>query len=184
MPPMSDSLFKQNYFEIFCLPVSVSPDLQQLKNKNHELQQQVHPDRFAAASEADKRQAMQQTSLLNQAYKTLKDPVSRLVYMLSLKGVDMNAETDTTMDGAFLMEQMELREEIADVRSQADPLDVLDTLSADLKNKSADLLQMFEQCYAQDELEKAREIVRKLQFLSKAQTEINIISEQLEDELI
>jgi len=181
---MLDSIFNQNYFEIFSLDVSTDPDLSQLNEKNRELQQQVHPDRFASGTDAEKREAMQKTSLVNEAFNTLKNPVSRLQYMLSLKGVDISAETDTTMDGAFLMEQMEFREEIADVRSQANPLDVLDTMTADVKNKSADLKNSFADYYQQDDLDKAREVVRKLQFLNKAQKEINQIVEQLEDELI
>ena len=181
---MSDSIFKQNYFEIFSQDVSTSPDIAQLTQTNRELQQKAHPDRFANGSEAEKREAMQITSLINQAYNTLKDPALRLQYLLSLKGIDMNAETDTTMDGAFLMEQMELREEIADVRQQSDPLDVLETISADLKNKSQDLVQQFDEFYQQQALDKAREIVRKLQFINKAQKEVNDLVEQLEDELI
>ncbi len=181
---MSNQIFKQNYFEIFSMPVSTSPDLTQLKEKNHQLQQQVHPDRFANSVDAEKRQAMQITSLVNEAYNTLKIPVARLQYMLTLKGVDMDGETDTSMDGLFLMQQMELREEIADVRSQSDPLDVLDTMNRDLKNQAENLVTEFDGFYAQDELQKSREVVRKLQFINKAQKEVNDIIEQLEDELI
>ena len=181
---MLDSIFKQNYFEIFSIDVSTDLDISRLNEKNRELQQQVHPDRFATGTDVEKREAMQKTSLVNEAFNTLKDPVSRLQYMLSLKGVDMNAETDTTMDGAFLMEQMEFREDIANVRSQKNPLDVLDAMSADLNVKSADLISSFAEHYQQENLQKAREVVRKLQFLNKAQKEINQISEQLEDELI
>jgi len=181
---MPNPIFKKNYFEIFSVPVSTALDLPQLKEKNHELQQQVHPDRFASSGDAEKRQAMQVTSLVNEAYNTLKVPVSRLQYMLTLKGVDMNGETDTSMDGAFLMQQMELREEIADVKRQSDPLDVLDTMSRDLKDQAENLVLSFGDFYHQDELEKSREIVRKLQFINKAQKEVNDITEQLEDELI
>jgi len=181
---MPNPIFKQNYFEIFTVPISTAPDLTQLKEKNHELQQQVHPDRFANSDDAEKREAMQITSLVNEAYNTLKVPVARLQYMLTLKGVDMNGETDTSMDGAFLMQQMELREEIADVKSQSDPLDVLDTMSRDLKNQAQNLVLSFAGLFEQDELEKCREVVRKLQFINKAQKEVNDITEQLEDELI
>ena len=181
---MPNPIFKQNYFEIFSVPISTAPDLNQLKEKNHELQQQVHPDRFANSDDAEKREAMQITSLVNEAYNTLKVPVTRLQYMLTLKGVDMNGETDTSMDGMFLMQQMELREEIADIRSQSDPLDALDTMSRDLKTQAENLLLNFAEFYEQDELEKSREVVRKLQFINKAQKEVNDITEQLEDELI
>lgn len=181
---MSDSIFNQNYFEIFSQPVSTEPDVNLLKEKNRELQQEVHPDRFANSSDAEKRQAMQITSLVNEAFETLKNPVSRLQYMLTLKGVDMNGETDTAMDGVFLMEQMELREEIADVKRQENPLDVLDEMTSELRTKSANLIAGFGQRFENDELDSGREIVRKLQFLNKAQKEINDIIEQIEDELI
>lgn len=181
---MSNSIFEQNYFEIFSIAVSTEPDIEKLKEANRELQQQVHPDRFANGSAAEQRQAMQITSLINQAFKTLQEPVLRLQYMLGLKGLDMSTETDTSMDGAFLMAQMELREEIADIRSQSDPLDVLDTMRMELKNKFADLIQHFDEAYQADELGRGREIVHKLQFLNKAQNEINDITIQLEDEVI
>lgn len=181
---MSDSIFNLNYFEIFSQPVTTEPDVNLLKEKNRELQLQAHPDKFANSSDADKRLAMQKTSLINEAFETLKKPVSRLQYMLTLKGVDMNGETDTSMDGAFLMEQMELRESISEVRNQAEPLDVLTAMLADLKSKARNLTIEFSEFYELDDLEKSREIVRKLQFINKAEKEVNEIIEQLEDELI
>ena len=181
---MPDSIFKQNYFEIFSQSISTELDISVLKEKNRELQQTSHPDRFANGSDAEKRQAMQITSLINEAFNTLKNPVSRLQYMLSIKGIDMDAETDTSMDGAFLMQQMELREAISDVRNQANPLDQLDSMMLDLKNNATSLISDFQLVFEKDDLENARQIVRKLQFIIKAQKEINEITEQLEDELI
>lgn len=181
---MFDSIFKQNYFEIFSQDISSEPDIQRLKEKNRELQQQSHPDRFANGSDVQKRQAMQITSLINEAYNVLKNPVSRLQYMLSLKGVDMSSETDTTMDGEFLMQQMELREQIADIHNQSDPLDLLDAMNLDLKKQAQLLMQDFELRYQSDDLPQSREIVRKMQFLNKAEKEIKEIIEQFEDELI
>ena len=181
---MSDLIFSQNYFEIFSLDVSTNPDLIKLNENNRELQRVVHPDKFANSNEADKRQAMQKTSLINQAFNTLKDPVLRLQYMLSLKGIDMNGETDTSMDGAFLMDQMELREKISDVRSQSDPLDELDVIAKDLKKSLVNLIVEFDQNFKDNALDKSREVVRKLQFINKAQKEVAELSEQIEDELL
>lgn len=181
---MSNSIFKQNYFEIFSQPVSTELDIDLLKEKNRELQQQVHPDRFANSSDAEKRQAMQITSLVNEAFETLKNSLTRLQYMLTLKGVDMNGETDTAMDGVFLMEQMELREEIANVDSQKNSLDVLDAMALELKARSVNLVSDFESAFNDDALDKGRDIVRKLQFINKAQIEINDKIEQIEDEFI
>ena len=103
--------------------------------------------------------------------------------MLKLKGVDINSETDTTMDGEFLMQQMEFREAIAEIREHQDPLSKLDQMMKQTRSEVAELMLAFTNCYQQSSLEDAREIVRKMQFLIKAQKEINEISEQLEDEM-
>ena len=180
---MTDDLFSKNFFEVFAVPVSSDLDLTQVSEVNRELQKSVHPDRFAHGSDQERRIAMQQTSLINEAFQTLKDPVTRIQYMLKLKGVDMDSETDTTMDGAFLMQQMEFRESIAEIRSHTDPLDELDKMSSQIKSQIADLMTAFTGCYEKSALDDAREVVRKMQFLIKAQREINEISEQLDDEM-
>ena len=181
---MSDDLFSKNYFEIFDVAVSYQPDLEAIGRLYHELQKTVHPDRFASGSEQQRRLAMQQTSLINQAYQTLRDPVARAQYLLRLKGIDMDNETDTSMDAEFLMQQMEFREAIAEVGDRDDPLAELDSMLADSKQNIQAQMDAFSRHYEQDQLDKARESVRKMQFLFKAQKEISTLAEQLEDELL
>lgn len=181
---MTDDLFSKNYFEIFDVAVGFDVDLAEVESVHRELQKTVHPDRFAGGSEQQRRIAMQQTSLINQAFQTLRDPVLRAQYLLSLKGIDMQNETDTTMDAEFLMEQMEFREAIADVRDKADPLDLLDTMRRESKQKIEHYMDEFARHFAADQLDAARETVRKMQFLFKAQKEISTLSEQIEDELL
>lgn len=180
---MSNDLFSKNYFEIFDIPVSTEIDLTKVSEIYRDIQKQVHPDRFVNADEQERRIAMQKTSLINQAFQTLKEPVTRLQYMMSLKGVDMDSETDTTMDAGFLMEQMEFREEISQVREKDDPLDKLDAMTSRIKKQLNTFMSSFEKSYQNFELDNAREIVRKMQFLIKAQKEVKALSEQLEDEL-
>lgn len=181
---MSDDLFSKNYFEIFDIAVSYDVDMDQVSGLYRELQKTVHPDRHASGSEQQRRIAMQQTSLINQAFQTLKDPLARAQYMLSLQGMDMHGETDTTMDTDFLMEQMEFREAIVEVRDKADPLAELDRMLAEVRQNIQSLMAAFSQRYGAQALDEAREIVRKMQFLFKAQNEISALSEQLEDELL
>ncbi|MFW2373486.1 MAG: Fe-S protein assembly co-chaperone HscB [Gammaproteobacteria bacterium] len=180
---MADDIFSKNYFEIFGIPVSYAVDLSQLSDTNRELQKQFHPDRYAAEGDEATRLAMQKTSLINQAYDVLKDSIARGQYLLKMKDVDMQGDTDTSMDHGFLMEQMEFREAIAEVQSKDDPLDVLDAMAADTKQKLQQLQQQFANDYSNNHLQAARDTVRKMQFLIKAQKEISAISEQLEDEL-
>ncbi|HEY9050970.1 MAG TPA: Fe-S protein assembly co-chaperone HscB [Gammaproteobacteria bacterium] len=181
---MADDLFSKNYFEIFDVPVAVDVDINRVNQIYRELQKAVHPDRFASDSEQARRIAMQQTSLVNQAFQTLKDPVARAQYILKLEGMDINAETDTTMDAEFLMEQMEFRESLTEVRDTTDPLAKLDAMAVDLNNKLKKLMNNFASHISDKTLDNAREDVRKMQFLVKAKKEVDELSQQLEDELL
>lgn len=181
---MSADFFSKNYFEIFGAPLSYKIDLDNIGKVFLELQKTVHPDRYANSGDQEKRIAMQQTSLINQAFQTLKEPVSRAQYMLKLQGFDMESETDTTMDAEFLMEQMEFRESIADVQAKTDPLSELDKMASHLKQKMNELTDEFSAAYENASYEAAREIVRKMQFIIKARKEVDELSEKFEDELM
>ena len=127
---------------------------------------------------------MQQTSLINQALHTLKHPVERAMYLLQLKGVDFAVDNKTTMDAAFLMEQMEMREKLENASEQENPLDELEAMATGVKSQMKDMAEEFKRAYASDELDNAKEAVRKLQFLFKAQKEIDEITANIEDDLI
>jgi len=180
---MTDAL-STNYFELFEIPVDYAVDLDRLQHRYRELQKAVHPDKYANASSQERRISMQQTSWINQALHTLKHPVERAVYLLQLKGVDFTMDNETTMDAAFLMEQMEMRERLERVREQNDALAELDSMLADVKSNMNTMADEFKCAYASDELDDAREVVRKLQFLYKAKIEIDELAASIEDEII
>ena len=179
---MTDIL-SANYFEIFEVPVSYNVDLEQVQQRYRELQKAVHPDKFANASSQERRLSMQHTALINQAFHALKDPVERAVYLLQLKGQNFTMDNETTMDAAFLMEQMEMREALEYVRSKQDPLDELDTMLKQVNARQAGLMSDFEHAYEANDLDAARETVRKLQFMVKAKKEINDLAASIEDEM-
>ena len=180
---MADAL-STNYFKLFEIPVSYDVDLDQVQHRYLDLQKAVHPDKYANASAQERRISMQHTSLINQALHTLKQPVERAMYLLQLKGVDFTMDNETTMDAAFLMEQMEMREKLEAVRGQNAPLAELDSMSADVKLNMDNVADEFKRAYASDELDDAREAVRKLQFLSRAKKEIDELAASIEDEMI
>ena len=148
------------------------------------LQKQVHPDKFANGTDQEKLLSMQQTSWINEAQATLKDPVARATYLLKLKGTDVNLENETTMDAAFLMQQLEMRERLEHVRDVTDPLTELDVMSKELKSSSGEMMKGFSQSYEDDKIDEAREWIRKLQFMQKAKKEINTLTADIEDELM
>ena len=181
---MVTNLLTLNFFELFELPARYDVDLRELRTRYTDLQQTVHPDRFASAGDVEKRLSMQQTSHINEAYQTLKDPVARAVYLLKLKGTDVHMDNETTSDMAFLMEQMALREALADIRGNEDPLGKLDRLAAEVRQSMSELSAEFSALYENDRLEDSREVIRKLQFLSKAGREIAELTNTLEDETL
>lgn len=104
-------------FELFGLPVQFAQDSAVLDARWKDLQREAHPDRFAAQGEAAKRLAMQWSVRINEAYQRLKDPQRRAAYLCELHGAAINAENNTAMPGAFLMQQMEWREALDDARA-------------------------------------------------------------------
>ncbi len=181
---MSKDILSNNFFELFRIPVSYEVDLSQVQQQYMTLQKQVHPDKFANASDLEKRLSMQRTSWINEAQLTLKDPVLRAIYLLKLKGTDVNLENETTMDAAFLMQQLETRERLENINNESDPLAALDVMAKELKLSTADMMQSFADSYEADQIDESRECIRKLQFMKKAKKEINTLTADIEDALM
>ncbi|MEN8179373.1 MAG: co-chaperone HscB [Pseudomonadota bacterium] len=179
--------FSKNYFELFGLPVGFIVDGDSLAERYRELQRVIHPDRYANASEQERRLSMQGASRINEAFETLKDPIARGSYLLTLHGIQMDARKETTQDMAFLMEQIELREELEAIREQNDPyeavMDLGTRISKQIKTLVGQMALQFE-IPTPDQLEEAREILRKMRFLQKLRTEVESAEAELEDELI
>ena len=180
---MTTDILSSNFFEIFDVPVAYEVDLDLVQQHYRELQKAVHPDKFVNASDQEKRISMQQTSWINEAFNTLRQPVDRAIYLLKLKGFDLNLENETTMDAMFLMEQMEMREALSNVRSKDDPLSELDSFSAQIKNNMQALVDGFSTSYELEQLDDAKEWIRKMQFMQKAKKEVDELSAKIEDEM-
>lgn len=166
--------WSKNFFELFGLPVQFDVDLADLLSRNRELQRQVHPDRFVSASAEERRLSMQLTTLVNEAYQTLRDPVRRARYLLELSGLKLDDETDTSMKPEFLMEQMELREALEEARAREDGLRRLAELANDIERRHAAKVDELRDCFGggRETIAAARNAVRELQFLGKLLQEI------------
>lgn len=168
----------KNFFELFGLPARFDIDAADLASRYRELQRRFHPDRFAAAPESERRLSMQMTAQINGAYQTLRDPVARARYLLGLRGIDTNEETDTRVDPAFLMEQMEWREELDALRDHADRGASLTALHDRVAESQESKIQALRQRFMENTDEahgQARHLVRELQFLQKLANEIEAL---------
>lgn len=169
----------QNHFELFQLPQQFAIDPDQLDKAYREVQSRVHPDRFANASDAEKRVAMQWATRANEAYQTLKSPFKRAAYLCELNGVDLQTESNTAMPRAFLMQQMEWREELEEAKALKD-IDLLDDLNRKLKaEREAQVAQVGRLLDAKD-FTAAAEAVRQLMFLERFAGEISQTFEKIE----
>jgi molecular chaperone HscB len=101
-----------------------------------------------------------------------------------LKGTDIHLENETTMDAAFLMQQLEMRERLEHIKKEADPLAVLDAMAKELKSSNSDMMANFSSSYEAGQIDEAREWIRKLQFMQKAKKEIDSLTADIEDELM
>jgi molecular chaperone HscB len=174
---------KQSYFELFGHDLRFDVDLEQLHSEQQRLQAIFHPDRFVTASEQEKRLSVQQASWINEAFETLSNPVKRARYMLELSGLELNDESETTSDTAFLMEQISIREEIDECRSDADPLGCCDHIAAKLRSKAEQFGSEFVASFTQGELDAARLSSRKMQFVQRILDQLTDFQIELEEAL-
>ncbi len=164
---------RHNHFQLFGLAQSYQIDIAQLEQQYRALQAQVHPDRSAHLPDAEQRLAMQRATLVNEAYQTLRSPLRRARYLLSLHGVDTQEENNTVMPLDFLMVQMEWREAVVDAQ-QAKDAAALDRLEAQMKRETRELeAQLAVKLDAEQDYVAAASAVRKLRFMEKLAEEIH-----------
>ena len=117
-------------FEIFGIEPGFALDRAALDERWKDLQREAHPDRFATADAQAQRQAMQWSVRINEAYQRLKDPLKRAAYLCELHGAPIQAENNTAMPAAFLMQQMQWREDLDEASGLTDLERMADQVAA------------------------------------------------------
>ncbi len=173
----------KNYFELFSLNTTFDLDLDDLESRFRKLQKEFHPDRFVSVSEQERRIAMQLTAQINEAYQTLIKPLSRGSYMLKLNDINVNDEKDTKMDASFLMEQMELREQLDEMKNKNGQQEKIEDLASTIKSGQTKRINELQKCFetgTDESLSHARNLIREMQFFEKMASQL----EELDDELL
>src|SRR5436309_1999341 len=180
MNAVAGKALTSNHFELFGLEPVFALNADSLDSAYREIQSRVHPDRFAHAGDAERRASLQWTTRVNEAYRTLRNPVSRASHLLALNGVDVAFETNTAMPAEFLMEQMELREALEEATQSKDAT-ALEVLQ---KRIDADRREIEQQLAARIDQNRdyagAAGLVRELKFLEKVEAEIDAAYETIE----
>jgi molecular chaperone HscB len=153
------------------LPVQFDTDGAELDRRYFALQRQLHPDRFAARTARERAVSQSQAVALNEAYETLKDPLSRAEYMLKLNGVDVNPDgCNTVRDPTLLMEQMERREALA----EAETREAVDAIATETRGELDRGLKAASAAFEKNDLEAAEVEITRLKYLSKLLDETRV----------
>ena len=168
---MANPSASDDYFRFFGLNQQFNIDLPALDQAYLAIQKEVHPDRHARGSETEQRLAMQMATLANTAFQTLKNPIQRGLYICQLHGVDARLETNTAMPAAFLMKQMEWRENLDE---QAEDLPALEAMMQEVEqSKSQTHAEIAQAIDGARNYQRAAELLRGLLFIDKFAVELD-----------
>lgn len=169
-----DRASRQTYYDLFPATFAngpppnspFTPDLRTLRKEFLQLQAKAHPD-VAAADQ--KRQAEAMSATINEAYKTLQDPLRRARYLLSLRKVDLEDDSMKLSENELLMEVMEAREAVEEVESEEE----LDSLRQENQERINESVNALEQCFASGDLQEAAHHAIKLRYWKNIEESIH-----------
>lgn len=175
---MSTHFLQQDFFTMFGISPSFDLPLDDLAQHYRQLQNELHPDRFVRQGDAEKRLALQAAVRLNEAWQTLKNPVSRARYLLQMQGVDTAEEQNTSMPAEFLMAQMAWREAIEDAQSAHNQA-ALEQIAQDLAQEQQDAIGALSQAFAAKDWAQAALLVRQCRFFERLESSVGDALESL-----
>lgn len=170
-----------NPFKIFDLPVDFQVDQATLSTRYLVLQKSLHPDNFTTHSAQEQRLAMQRSAEVNDALQILKDPILRADSIIAIHtGEQQNIEEKSTNDMAFLMQQMQWREQLEEIENTKDS-DQLMQFTADIEATKKTLLDELSSALSANQWQQAKAINDKLRFIKKLLVEVERVEELLFD---
>lgn len=162
-----------DHFALFGLEPRFELDLAALETAYKRVQAQVHPDRFAAGTAAERRIAMQWAAQANEALQTLRSPTRRAAYLCESHGVNLQRESNTAMPAEFLMQQLEWREALEEASRGGQP-ERLAALAREADAARAELLNELRQAIdVAGDYARAASLTRQLMFVDKLREEID-----------
>jgi|YNPBryBLVA2012_1023415.scaffolds.fasta_scaffold00243_15 molecular chaperone HscB len=187
--PAADSLFcaycnrlqppAPDYFRFFGLEPRLALDPEDLQRRYYELSRKLHPDRFLAATAAERQYSLEGTAILNDAYRVLRDPVARAEYLLRREGLEEVSPGRRTPP-ELLREIFELNEALEafreDPRAGRAQLDrARERLRALRQQADAELARLFrlwDERRERGRLEEVRGVLERRRYVSKLETQL------------
>ena len=152
-----------DHFARLGMPAALDLEAAELDRAYFARQRQWHPDRFVARPPEEKAKASAEAAALNDAYRTLKDPLSRAIYLASLKGVELPGDGKTIDDPELLMEAMEAREAL----HEADMIEPVEVLAEKARRDMQEALSSLTGLFLRDDRPALRKALLRLRYLDK-----------------
>ncbi|AIL65395.1 Co-chaperone protein hscB [Rickettsiales bacterium Ac37b] len=159
----------QDFFTLLNIDIEFDIDLNKLNRNYFQLQKQFHPDQHVKIDAQGKIQELEYSAKINEAYTTIKDPLSRAAYLLVLQGIEINENTYTIGDSVFLEKSMEDRELLQEVET----LPILEKFEAEILSRQTIALKEFSECYKKKFMIEATEIYIQLKYITRLLEEIS-----------
>jgi len=165
----ANALLGQNAFDLFGLIVDFEIDLQQLNLRYHELQRQYHPDNYCQDRQLQGLM-VGLSAHVNSCYNQLTHVILRALLVLQLNGVELDLTKDTQLPQQFLLQQLEIQEQLADI---AGDIDQLTDFVANLRQQYLHLIEQLAQYLAQQQFSLAADLIKQIVFYDKLLQRIN-----------
>lgn len=168
------------YYELFGIPRGLNLSLDDLQARYYDLSRQLHPDRFMRKPEAERQRALDLSSALNDAYRTLKDPIKRAQYLLALEGFDIGEQRSKDVPPELLEEVFELNMALEEMRSGDDSArpqleQAEKNFTGMLADADAQLQSLFEQYdagHSRDTLTQIRNTLNRRKYIQNLVSEV------------
>ena len=169
-----------DFYEIFGLPRSLNLSLDGLQARFYQLSRELHPDRFMREPEAERQRALDLSSALNDAYRTLRDPIKRAQYLLALEGFDIGEQRSKDVPPELLEEVFELNMALEELRGGDDSarpqLEAADKnfngMLATADEELAGLFAKYDAAQSRDVLGQVRNVLNRRKYIQNLVSEV------------
>jgi len=168
------------FFEFFGIPEQLALDVDDLQKRFYALSRKLHPDLYTLKTEAERLCSLEGTSILNDGYRTLRDPIRRAEYVLKVHGFEAGEQRSTNVPPELLEEVFELNEALEEIRGGDDSVrpqleSARNDFSEMLKSVDDELQQefrTFDQTHSHEVLKKIRGILNRRKYIQNLVTEV------------
>jgi len=167
-------------FELLGVPLLFALDEQELERRHRELSRALHPDRYAGRPSSERREALNRAMSVNEAFRKLRDPLSRAEALLSQLGRDVSESNLPKPEPALLMRVMEQREQLSAAR-RAGERQRIESLLARAAEETEDATERMADAFAEDPIpiEEVLKLLGELRYLQRLEQEAGAALDEL-----